>query len=57
MVEAARTGSTNSTSKIDSAARIIFPLSFGLFNLAYWTSYLSSQKPFDWEDHILRGLY
>ncbi len=41
---------------IDSAARIIFPLSFGLFNFAYWYSYLSSQKPFDWEDHVLKGI-
>ena len=54
-IEAARQGSTNSTSKIDSAARILFPLSFGLFNFAYWYSYLSSHKAFTWDDHVLKG--
>ena len=54
-IEAARQGSTNSTSKIDSAARILFPLSFGLFNFAYWYSYLSSHKAFTWDDHMLKG--
>jgi len=28
--------------RIDVIARIIFPLIFALFNLAYWTSYLSA---------------
>ena len=54
-IEAARQGSTNSTSRIDSAARILFPLSFGLFNFAYWYSYLSSHKAFTWDDHVLKG--
>ena len=55
--EAARQGSTNSTSKIDSMARILFPLSFGLFNVIYWYSYFSAHPPFDWEDHMLKGEY
>eukprot|EP00095_Tigriopus_kingsejongensis_P005854 maker-scaffold697_size109876-snap-gene-0.21 protein:Tk05854 transcript:maker-scaffold697_size109876-snap-gene-0.21-mRNA-1 annotation:"hypothetical protein EAI_01700" len=53
--EAIKSGTTNSTSKIDSVARILFPLSFGLFNLAYWHSYFQAQAPFDWEDHPLKG--
>ena len=36
-------------------ARILFPLSFGLFNLTYWYSYFHAQKPFDWDDHMLKG--
>ena len=54
---AARTGTTNSTSKIDSVARILFPVSFGLFDFAYWYSYFQAQKPFDWEDHMLTGKF
>ena len=54
-LEATRRGSTNSTSRIDSMARILFPLSFGLFNLTYWYSYFHAQKPFDWDDHMLKG--
>ncbi|XP_059080486.1 uncharacterized protein LOC131878512 [Tigriopus californicus] len=53
--EAAKSGTTNSTSKIDSVARILFPVSFGLFNLAYWYSYFQAQAPFAWEDHPLKG--
>ena len=53
--EASKHGGMNSTSKIDSVARILFPLSFGLFNFAYWYSYFQGQKPFDWEDHVLSG--
>ena len=56
-LEATRQGSTNSTSRIDSVARILFPLSFGLFNITYWYSYFHAQKPFDWDDHMLKGTY
>ena len=56
-IEATRSGSTNSTSKIDSVARIVFPLSFGLFNITYWYSYFQAQKPFDWDDHMLKGQF
>ena len=56
-IEAARSGSTNSTSRIDSVARMLFPLSFGLFNMAYWYSYFQAQKPFDWGDHMLKGQF
>ena len=31
--------SFNSTSKIDSFARILFPLTFTLFNVIYWMHY------------------
>ena len=54
-LEATRQGSTNSTSRIDSVARILFPLSFGLFNITYWLSYFHPQKPFEWTDHMLKG--
>ena len=55
-MEAASSGNgMNSTSKIDSVARILFPLSFGLFNITYWYSYFQAQKPFDWDDHWLKG--
>lgn len=40
-LEATRQGSTNSTSRIDSVARILFPLSFGLFNITYWYSFFT----------------
>ena len=54
--EAASSGNgQNSTSKIDSVARILFPASFGFFNMVYWYSYFQAQKPFDWGDHWLRG--
>ena len=32
-------------------------LSLGLFNITYWYSYFQAQKPFDWEDHMLKGWY
>ena len=54
-MEAAKHGSLNSTSRIDSVARILFPLSFGLFNVTYWYSYFHAHKPFDWDDHMLKG--
>lgn len=54
--EAAKHGHANSTSKIDSLARILFPVSFGLFNFAYWYAYLfSPHTPFTWNDHLLKG--
>ena len=53
--EASRVGSENSPSRIDSVARILFPLSFGLFNVTYWYSYFQGQKPFSWDDHMLKG--
>ncbi|XP_042195833.1 gamma-aminobutyric acid receptor subunit alpha-6 isoform X2 [Callorhinchus milii] len=34
-------GAHTGTSKIDQYARILFPLSFGAFNLVYWVVYLS----------------
>ena len=55
LLEATRQGSTNSTSKIDAVARILFPASFGLFNIMYWLSYFHPQKPFEWTDHMLKG--
>jgi len=36
-------------------ARVLFPLSFLLFNLAYWHSYFQQQRDFDWDDHALKG--
>ena len=55
-MEAASSGNgMNSTSKIDSVARILFPLTFSLFNLTYWFSYFQSQKEFDWINHELKG--
>ncbi|XP_040574267.1 gamma-aminobutyric acid receptor subunit alpha-1 isoform X2 [Lepeophtheirus salmonis] len=53
--EATRMGSTNSTSKIDSVARILFPVSFCLYNAVYWYSYFRPHTPFDWKNHILKG--
>ncbi|XP_061101474.1 gamma-aminobutyric acid receptor subunit alpha-4-like isoform X2 [Conger conger] len=32
---------SNGTSKIDKYARILFPVSFGVFNMVYWVVYLS----------------
>ena len=55
--EAAAQGSTNSTSKIDSMARILFPMSFFMFNVIYWYSYFSAHPPFEWHDHMLKGEY
>lgn len=36
----------NSTSLIDSAARIFFPMSFGILNLLYWLVYVTFQADF-----------
>ncbi|MFT7806411.1 gamma-aminobutyric acid receptor subunit alpha-4-like [Arapaima gigas] len=35
------TSASNGTSKIDKYARILFPVSFGAFNMVYWVVYLS----------------
>ncbi|XP_034546055.1 gamma-aminobutyric acid receptor subunit alpha-4 isoform X2 [Notolabrus celidotus] len=35
------TAGTGGTSKIDKYARILFPVSFGAFNMVYWVVYLS----------------
>jgi hypothetical protein len=56
MDAAAKGNAMNSTSKIDAVARILFPLSFGFFNITYWFSYFQAQKPFDWGDHLLKGI-
>ena len=37
--------SFNSTSKIDSFARILFPLTFTLFNVIYWMHYFKVGLP------------
>ena len=34
-----------------------FQVSFGLFNVTYWYSYFQAQKPFDWDDHALKGKF
>ncbi|KAH1020136.1 hypothetical protein HUJ04_009856 [Dendroctonus ponderosae] len=38
----------NSVSLIDKTARIVFPTSFGLFNLFYWLVYIMTQENFKW---------
>ncbi|KAJ8919451.1 hypothetical protein NQ315_016551 [Exocentrus adspersus] len=38
----------NSVSLIDRAARVLFPASFGFFNLCYWMVYFMSQEDFKW---------
>ena len=67
---AAMTGvSFNSVSRIDSCARclhwsntllicifrLLFPLTFLLFNLTYWTIYFKTARHFSWADHAVRG--
>ncbi|KAF7707400.1 gamma-aminobutyric acid receptor subunit alpha-4 isoform X1 [Silurus meridionalis] len=37
------TASTGGASKIDKYARILFPVSFGAFNMVYWVVYLSKE--------------
>ncbi|XP_074530578.1 gamma-aminobutyric acid receptor subunit alpha-4 [Halichoeres trimaculatus] len=37
------TAGTGGTSKIDKYARILFPVSFGAFNMVYWVVYLSKE--------------
>ncbi|CAG9768529.1 unnamed protein product [Ceutorhynchus assimilis] len=43
----------NSVSLIDRAARILFPTSFGVFNLFYWLIYIMTQENFKWGDNKL----
>lgn len=38
-VESADPEAGNSVSDIDMVARLVFPLTFGLFNLCYWLMY------------------
>lgn len=47
--------SFNSTSKIDSFARILFPLTFTLFNVIYWMHYFKAANMFTWENHGVAG--
>ncbi|CAH1159698.1 unnamed protein product [Phaedon cochleariae] len=46
----------NSVSLIDRAARIVFPASFGFFNLFYWMAYFMTQENFKWGDTKLSAL-
>ncbi|KAL1116297.1 hypothetical protein AAG570_005792 [Ranatra chinensis] len=39
----------NSVSYIDRAARVLFPATFALLNLAYWLLYFRYQPPFNWK--------
>lgn len=43
----------NSVSLIDRTARVIFPATFGLFNLFYWLMYIITQENFKWGDNKL----
>ena len=36
-------------------ARLLFPLTFLLFNLLYWTHYAGKGGKFDWTDHRITG--
>lgn len=40
----------NSVSYIDQAARIMFPASFTVLNVAYWMFYVKYQEEFGWKD-------
>nr|CAI5842012.1 unnamed protein product [Callosobruchus analis] len=40
----------NSVSLIDRTARVVFPASFGFFNLFYWMAYFMMQDNFKWGD-------
>ncbi|CAH1958831.1 unnamed protein product [Acanthoscelides obtectus] len=40
----------NSVSLIDRTARVVFPASFGFFNLFYWMAYFMLQDNFKWGD-------
>ncbi|CAG9856738.1 unnamed protein product [Phyllotreta striolata] len=40
----------NSVSLIDRTARVVFPASFGFFNLFYWMAYITTQEKFKWGD-------
>ncbi|KAJ3657650.1 hypothetical protein Zmor_009437 [Zophobas morio] len=46
----------NSVSLIDRAARVLFPASFGFFNLIYWMIYFMYQDDFKWGDSKLGSL-
>ncbi|CAH0560464.1 unnamed protein product [Brassicogethes aeneus] len=46
----------NSVSLIDRASRILFPASFGVFNLFYWMVYFMAQDDFKWGDTKLNSL-
>ena len=35
--------------------RLLFPLTFLLFNLLYWTNYAGKLGMFDWADHKITG--
>ena len=35
--------------------RLLFPLTFLLFNLLYWTHYAGKLGRFDWDDHKITG--
>ena len=41
--------------RIDRLARVLFPLSFTIFNILYWLSYSQSEVVFNWDDHQLLG--
>ncbi|XP_060531516.1 gamma-aminobutyric acid receptor alpha-like [Cylas formicarius] len=43
----------NSVSLIDRTARVVFPASFGMFNLFYWSVYIMTQENFKWGDNKL----
>ena len=36
-------------------SRLLFPLTFLLFNLLYWTHYAGKGGSFDWSDHKITG--
>ncbi|XP_049825720.1 gamma-aminobutyric acid receptor subunit alpha-6 [Aethina tumida] len=46
----------NSVSLIDRASRVLFPTTFGLFNLCYWMVYFTAQDDFKWGDTKLHTL-
>ncbi|XP_023328188.1 gamma-aminobutyric acid receptor alpha-like [Eurytemora carolleeae] len=48
-------GTINSVSKIDNIARILFPMTFVLYNVIYWTHYFKATEQFNWGDHAVRG--
>ena len=39
----------------DDHFRLLFPLTFLLFNLLYWTNYAGKLGRFDWADHKITG--
>lgn len=44
----------NSVSLIDRVSRVLFPATFGLFNLCYWMVYFMAQENFKWADTKLQ---